>query len=817
MKIGLVILFSALLCMDALGAILTGEFLLNEKASDSLLVNSHGDIDGAFVSDYGSAYTMYNKSADRFGKANKAILLSGSDFDRIKIMDANLAGIIPSGDFSISFWFSAESFNNKNVLISQYSDEAAGRFSIYTCGTETPVAAIELDTMTTQTGSTILGPGIWYFCCVVRDSESIRLYMSEFGSVFNNTAEIDYNGPGFEQQLCSEPTVIGMASDSPWDGSLDSIRIWSGALHIQEIEALYNEEPYWIYDGGTKALNCFDITALDNWDVAEDANNAKAGEIVWQELFDGEPENEWTGLYCDISQYCACTPINFSMKGGYGLRVERTSGCGYCLVEGVFEDIPDVNTCYMRVYYYIPEWSENISSIELTLSDSINNKRRRINTLPVTPGHHFVELAHGGMEIKDSSCYAFDYTKINRIQFYIHGDIGAIVYLDAIAFVKNYHRPRILLTWDNGLPKMYSYVFGELEQRQIKGNFFVNRQREVEGEYYGVCGNMMTAEQLLEMQAAGNLIGNHTSEHKRQVHDSSTRYSGRFPTFEMHEDIIQNAAYLKDIGIGAGRFFFAVPSSNGVPSAYSDYRAREELYRFWLQHAYCVVMGRFHRGADGIICGTTSREHHTFPNAGTAVRIMYRDCFVYTFDSNYVTVGFSDLTSVPSQGAVLTGSGGGELIIKEYNTTANTIDGYLAGNWSVGDTVTKESGSGTLSPSPAVVSSVTSKGYKKARDILDECKRHNEIFAPAWHSVGPGEYTFDMTEDEFERMLDYAIEQGFEFVTYDDLMPWNHDRYLKLAENCTRPIDMDFNNDCKVDFEDLYLFSQSWLMSNLEP
>ncbi len=802
------------LCSGSRGAVLTGEFLMNDKRdNDSLVVNSHGEWNGTFVSGSGFCYTIKNKSPDRFGRADKSILLTASQSDYIGIMDDNSEGIIPPDDFSLSFWFKADSLDTKNILISQYAEGLPGRFAVQAIGT---ALAIEIGDTEIQTVSEVVNPGIWYFCCIVRDSYSIKLYLTKFSLPFNKTAEIDYNGAGYDQELCSEPTIIGMASDSPWDGSLDCVRIWRGALHIQEMEALYNEEPYWIYDGGTKAMNCFDITALDSWDVVEDASNAKAGEIVWQELFDYDPENEWTPLYCDISQYSACTPIDFSMKGGYGLRIERTGGSSYCRVEDVFPDIPDVNTCYMRVYYYIPQWSGNISSIELTLSDSINNKRRMINTLPVTPGNHFVEFAHGGMNIKDTSGYAFDYTKINRIQFYIYGDIGAIVYLDAIAFVKNYHRPRILLTWDNGLPKMYSYVFPELEKRGIKGNFFVNRQREVEGEYFGVSGGMMTPEQLLEMEAAGNLIGNHTSEHKRANHNYSTRYSGRFPSFEMHEDIIQNAAYLKSIGIGIGRFFFAVPSSNAVPNAYSGYKAREELYRFWLQHAYCVIMGKFHKGADGIICGAEFTGHYTFPNPGTAVRIMYRDCVVFTFDSNYVTVGFCDLTSVPSQGAVLAGSGGGELVVKEYSTAADTIDGYLTGDWSAGETVTKESGSGTLSPSPATVVSVDSKGYMSVKEILERCKKHNEVFAPIWHSVGPREYTFDMTEDEFERMLDYAIKQGFEFVTYDDLMPWNQNRYSELPEDCITPMDMDFNNDCKVDFHDLSIFTQRWLKCNLE-
>ena len=38
-----------------------------------------------------------------------------------------------------------------------------------------------------------------------------------------------------------------------------------------------------------------------------------------------------------------------------------------------------------------------------------------------------------------------------------------------------------------------------------------------------------------------------------------------------------------------------------------------------------------------------------------------------------------------------------------------------------------------------------------------------------------------------------------------------------LPENCTEFLPMDFDNDCKVDYMDLAIFSQNWLDCNLEP
>ena len=43
------------------------------------------------------------------------------------------------------------------------------------------------------------------------------------------------------------------------------------------------------------------------------------------------------------------------------------------------------------------------------------------------------------------------------------------------------------------------------------------------------------------------------------------------------------------------------------------------------------------------------------------------------------------------------------------------------------------------------------------------------------------------------------------------------DRSVIPPANCTEPLEMDFNNDCKVDFEDFAMFSQTWLDCNLDP
>ncbi|GAI30854.1 unnamed protein product, partial [marine sediment metagenome] len=53
---------------------------------------------------------------------------------------------------------------------------------------------------------------------------------------------------------------------------------------------------------------------------------------------------------------------------------------------------------------------------------------------------------------------------------------------------------------------------------------------------------------------------------------------------------------------------------------------------------------------------------------------------------------------------------------------------------------------------------------------------------------------------------------------YTDIGAWQGiSRSILLPDNCEEWLEMDFNGDCKVDFEDFALFTRSWLECNLEP
>jgi hypothetical protein len=53
---------------------------------------------------------------------------------------------------------------------------------------------------------------------------------------------------------------------------------------------------------------------------------------------------------------------------------------------------------------------------------------------------------------------------------------------------------------------------------------------------------------------------------------------------------------------------------------------------------------------------------------------------------------------------------------------------------------------------------------------------------------------------------------------FTDIGAWQGESFVRyLPPNCTEPLAMDFNDDCKVDSLDFGIFSQTWLECNLDP
>lgn len=53
---------------------------------------------------------------------------------------------------------------------------------------------------------------------------------------------------------------------------------------------------------------------------------------------------------------------------------------------------------------------------------------------------------------------------------------------------------------------------------------------------------------------------------------------------------------------------------------------------------------------------------------------------------------------------------------------------------------------------------------------------------------------------------------------FTDIGAWQGESFVRyLPPNCTEPLAMDFNDDCKVNVQDLAIFGQSWLECNLDP
>jgi hypothetical protein len=77
----------------------------------------------------------------------------------------------------------------------------------------------------------------------------------------------------------------------------------------------------------------------------------------------------------------------------------------------------------------------------------------------------------------------------------------------------------------------------------------------------------------------------------------------------------------------------------------------------------------------------------------------------------------------------------------------------------------------------------------------------------------------DVCDHKWQSQLTIALEKGSTY--YIRIAGWNGETgdytLTVFGPQCTGPLAMDFNDDCKVDFQDFAIFSQSWLECNLEP
>jgi len=363
-----------------------------------------------------------------------------------------------------------------------------------------------------------------------------------------------------------------------------------------------------------KGLNCFYPKA---WDLFIDDDD-----VVWQNLC--SDATEWSKGSSDpvtLSDHDDSIGNEYSQTNGSCVKVAFT-GSGTATVTHIFDSAQDFSECFCKFNYFIPDFDYDPTkyprsgnqTVVIFLKDS-SWKSAILHHLPYTKGYHSIEFSCGGM--KDQN--GIDFTDITRIQVVIFGGVvGTEFFWDSIQFIQNYSRPRVVLTFDNGLQSHYDVVRPLLNARGMKGVFYVVK------DFTDTAGYMTTAE-LLQLQSEGHLIGNHSATHRNWVLDPKPIY------YEMVEEMFENRRWMKSIGIKEGRFYYCHPT--GSPCFdFADPYDRFEALRFLCQYHYHVRMTEYISYVDGVVAHIEgSHRNYTFPNIG-GFRTLSFSVQVTTFD-----------------------------------------------------------------------------------------------------------------------------------------------------------------------------------------
>jgi peptidoglycan/xylan/chitin deacetylase (PgdA/CDA1 family) len=109
-------------------------------------------------------------------------------------------------------------------------------------------------------------------------------------------------------------------------------------------------------------------------------------------------------------------------------------------------------------------------------------------------------------------------------------------------------------------------------------------------------------------------------------------------------------------------------------------------------------------------------------------------------------------------------------------------------------------------------------GVAAVQTVIDSTIAKSGLLILYFHRIVDSNATGnDYLTADFQAISDYLKTKQdaglLEVITYSDY----YNALIGLEPFCLEKPAMDFNDDCKVDFKDLALFSQSWLECNLEP
>jgi peptidoglycan/xylan/chitin deacetylase (PgdA/CDA1 family) len=189
------------------------------------------------------------------------------------------------------------------------------------------------------------------------------------------------------------------------------------------------------------------------------------------------------------------------------------------------------------IWFYVDDITKlAVQTVRVLLGTTNGFTRRMGRYLSYDNGWNFAVIkpsewtSSGGGVWSDS----FDYIQFETqdVTAGTHGSVSFdSVYIGTIV----QDAPQILITFDDWLKTIYTYGYGYMKARGVRGTFYI-----VSDTVSGGGPTVVTPSQLLEMQSEGWIIGNHTKDHT----DLTTLTDAQVQT-----EVTTCKTYLQGIGI----------------------------------------------------------------------------------------------------------------------------------------------------------------------------------------------------------------------------------------------------------------------------
>ncbi len=206
------------------------------------------------------------------GAENDAIAFDGQD-DEVVILGGPVNDEFDIEDVTVSFYFKPRGGQGTQFLLSKRSPSCFGGnefFIIYTPGSRT-ISAVFFETSERRTIAThqITNTACWQHLTVVRQGGRVRLYLNgELIDVFSTIERIDVNNDG---DLIIGDSDCRNATEFPFNGLIDELRVYNRALDEREVRELYDAPDRIERDGNIVNLflgDAFDVSLTNTCGTA---------------------------------------------------------------------------------------------------------------------------------------------------------------------------------------------------------------------------------------------------------------------------------------------------------------------------------------------------------------------------------------------------------------------------------------------------------------------------------------------------------------------------------------------------------------------